>query len=107
MPGNASDPVHGDPVHVELEEVPPRGRFKLVGSGGQMLGEMTFSRARDDLIIVDHTEVDDSLRGQGGGARLFEEMVAWARKTGTQVMATCPFASSMFDRDPSSRDVLA
>jgi len=96
-----------DALHVELEEKPPRGRFKLVGGEGQMLGEMTFSRARDDLIIIDHTEVDDSLRGKGGGARLFEGMVAWARKTGTQIMSTCPFTNAMFERDPSSRDVLA
>jgi len=102
MPTNPSDTLH-----VELEETPPRGRFKLLDSEGQMLGQMTFSRARTDLIIIDHTEVDDSLRGQGGGARLFEEMVAWARKTHTQIMSTCAFANSMFERDPSSRDVLA
>jgi predicted GNAT family acetyltransferase len=100
-----TDPT--DALQVELEEDPPRGRFKLVGGAGQMLGEMTFSRAREDLIIIDHTEVDDSLRGKGGGARLFEGMVAWARETGTQIMSTCPFANSMFERDPSSRDVRA
>jgi len=53
-----------DTLRVEIEEHPPRGRFKLLNDAGQMLGEMTFSRARDDLIIIDHTEVDDSLRGQ-------------------------------------------
>jgi len=56
-------------LQVELEEDPPRGRFKLLNDAGQMLGEMTFSRARDDLIIIDHTEVDDSLRGKHGGLR--------------------------------------
>ena len=73
---------------------------------GQLLGQMTFSRARDDLIIVDHTEVDDSLQGKGGGGRLFNAMVAWARDTGTRVMSTCPFTLSMFERNPDSRDVL-
>ena len=72
-----------------------------------MLGEMTFSRAREDLIIIDHTEVDESLRGKHGGLRLFEEMVAWARDSGTQILSTCPFANAMFERHPSSRDVLA
>ena len=96
-----------DTLRVEIEETSPRGRFKLVDDAGQMLGEMTFSRARDDLIIIDHTEVDDSLRGKHGGLRLFEGMVAWARSTGTSIMSTCPFANAMFERDPSSRDVLA
>ena len=94
-------------LQVDVEEDPPRGRFKLVDDAGGMLGEMTFSRARDDLIIIDHTEVDESLRGKHGGLRLFEGMVAWARETGTQIMSTCPFTNSMFERDPSSRDVLA
>lgn len=94
-------------LQVEVEEDPPRGRFKLVEDAGGMLGEMTFSRARDDLVIIDHTEVDESLRGKHGGLRLFEGMVAWARETGTQIMSTCPFTNAMFERDPSSRDVLA
>ena len=68
---------------------------------------MTFSRASEDLVIVDHTEVDESLHGTGAGRRLFDAMVSWARETGTRVTATCPFASAMFERDPSSRDVLA
>jgi len=96
-----------DTLRVEIEEHPPRGRFKLLNDAGQMLGEMTFSRARDDLIIIDHTEVDDSLRGQKGGLRLFEGMVVWARETNTSIMSTCPFANAMFERDPSSQDVLA
>lgn len=94
-------------LHVRFAEVPPRGRFELVNEEGTPLGEMTFSRAGPDLVIVDHTAVDDSLRGQGGGRRLFDAMVVWARQTGTRVTATCPFARSMFDRVPESRDVLA
>lgn len=101
-------PENETPVlRVEIEEDPPRGRFKLLDGADQMLGEMTFSRARDDLVIIDHTEVDDSLRGKKGGLRLFEGMVAWARETGTSIMSTCPFANAMFERNPESHDVLA
>ena len=96
-----------DDLRVQLEENPPRGRFALVDASGDVVGEMTFSRARDDLVIIDHTEVDESVRGRHGGRRLFEGMVAWARETGTQIMSTCPFANAMFERDPSNRDVLA
>ena len=101
MPPNASETLQ-----VKVDEDPPRGRFKLLDNNGQLLGQMTFSRARDDLIIIDHTEVDDSLRGKGGGLRLFNGMVDWARDTGTKILSTCPFANSMFDRHPASRDVL-
>ncbi len=100
-------PKASDTLRVDVHEDPPRGRFTLVSDDGQTLGQMTFSRARDDLIIIDHTEVDDSLRGKGGGLRLFKGMVDWARNTGTKVMSTCPFANSMFDRHPASRDILS
>lgn len=99
-------PTPPAPLRVDITETPPRGRFTLVTADDQVLGEMTFSRARDDLIIIDHTEVDDSLRGKGGGLRLFNGMVDWARDTGTKIMSTCPFANSMFERHPESRDVL-
>lgn len=96
-----------DTLQVSVQEDPPRGRFALLGADGQLLGQMTFSRARADLIIIDHTEVDDSLRGKGGGLRLFNGMVDWARTTNTKIMSTCPFANSMFDRHPENRDVLS
>ena len=83
-----------------------RGRFTLLRDAEQ-LGMMTYSRADQDLIIVDHTETDDAIAGQGGGKALFHAMVAWARESGTRVMATCPFALAMFRKDPSSRDVYA
>lgn len=95
-----------EPLHTELEEHEHRGRFRLL-AGDREVGEMTFSRSTPDLVIVDHTETDDSIRGRGGGRVLFDAMVAWARRTNTKVLATCPFALSMFERHPESRDVLA
>jgi predicted GNAT family acetyltransferase len=94
-------------LRVEVEEDPPRGRFKLIDQSGAALGEMRFRREGDDLIVIEHTEVDPSLRGKQGGRRFFEGMVGWARETGTRIRSECRFTTSMFDRDPSSRDVLA
>ncbi len=91
---------------VRFSEAERRGHFTLFGAGGEQLGEMTFSRADEALVIVDHTETDPSLKGRGAGRLLFDTMVAWARESGTKVLATCPFALAMFERDESSRDVL-
>lgn len=93
-------------LRIELEEDPPRGRFKLVDESGNVLGEMRLRRESSDLIVIEHTEVDGSLRGKQGGRRFFEGVVAWARQTGTRIRSECPFTTSMFDRNPSSRDVL-
>jgi predicted GNAT family acetyltransferase len=94
-------------LHIEVEEnEPPRGRLLLVGPSDQELGEMQFRREGDNLVIIEHTEVDSSLRGKQGGRRFFEGLVAWARRTGTQIRSECPFTTKMFEREPLSRDVL-
>jgi predicted GNAT family acetyltransferase len=87
------------------EESNRRGAF-FIERDGNRLAEMTYSRANDALVIIDHTEVDPSLAGQGVGRRLLDALVRWARETQTKVTATCPFASAQFAKDPSIRDVL-
>jgi uncharacterized protein len=88
------------------EETDHRGAFFFT-QDGKRLGEMTYTRANASLVIIDHTEVDASLRGQGVARKLLDAAVGWARQTQTKVMATCPFASAQFARDASIRDVLA
>ena len=67
---------------------------------------MTYSRANESLVIIDHTEVDPSLSGQGIGRLLLGTLVDWARDTGTRVMPLCPYAKAQFEKDASLRDVL-
>jgi predicted GNAT family acetyltransferase len=93
-------------VEVEHSEEEGRGAF-FVAREGVRLAEMTYSRAGDDLVIIDHTEVDERLRGLGVARRLLDAAVAWARETKTRVMATCPYAKAQFERDASIRDVFA
>jgi predicted GNAT family acetyltransferase len=93
-----------DPT-IQHQETDHRGAF-YVERDGQRLAEMTYSRANATLIIIDHTEVDERLKGQGAGRQLLDALVQWARHTGTKVMATCPFALAQFRKDASIRDVL-
>jgi len=93
-------------IEVSHAEEDNRGAF-FVAKQGVRLAEMTYSRASAELVIIDHTEVDDQLRGLGVGRRLLDTAVAWARKTQTKIIATCPYAKAQFERDPSIRDVLA
>ena len=67
---------------------------------------MSYSRTNPTMVIIDHTEVDDTLRGQGVGRQLLNALVDWARSTGTKVLPLCPFAKAQFGKDASIRDVL-
>jgi predicted GNAT family acetyltransferase len=58
-------------------------------------------------VILDHTEVSESLRGQGIARQLTLAAVAWARKSGVKLVPLCPFAKAVFDSDPTLHDVLA
>ncbi len=84
-----------------------KGAFFVQGEAGTRLAEMTYSRTNESLIIIDHTEVDPSLAGQGVGRTLLNALVGWARNTKTKVIPLCPFAKAQFSKDPSIRDVLS
>lgn len=90
---------------VQHQEAHSKGAF-YVEKGQQRVAEMTYSRTNATMIIIDHTDVDESLRGEGVGRQLLGALVAWARETGTKVLPLCPFAKAQFDKDASIRDVL-
>lgn len=91
---------------IEHEEREHRGAF-FIDRGGDRVATLTYSRLSPTLAIIDHTEVDAALEGQGVGRSLLDAAVAWAREDGTRFKVTCPFAKAQFARDPSIRDVLA
>jgi uncharacterized protein len=90
---------------IKQEESGHSGAFFLERDG-KRLAEMTYSRANQALVIIDSTYVDAGLKGQAVGRKLLDAVVAWARETQTRIVATCPFASAQFAKDPSIRDVL-
>lgn len=72
---------------------------------GKRLGLMTYSHAGDNKIIIDHTEVDTSLKGQGVGYKLVEAAVDYARKSNLKIMPLCPFANAVFKKRSEYNDV--
>jgi predicted GNAT family acetyltransferase len=67
---------------------------------------MTYTMA-GERIIIDHTLVDDALRGTGAGKKLVEAGVQWAREQKRKILPLCPFARSVFDKTPAYADVLS
>ena len=73
---------------------------------GERLAEMSYTVA-GSRVIIDHTDVDDRLRGKGAGRRLVRAAVEWARAENQKLMPLCPFAKSVFDKTADYSDVLA
>ncbi len=87
--------------HIKLHG---RGAF-IVKDGPKRLAEMTYSLIGDEAILIEHTAVDESLRGQKVGDRLLAEAVEFARTNKLKVRATCPFALSRLRNSPDFSDV--
>ncbi|WFE73980.1 DUF5996 family protein [Roseinatronobacter sp. S2] len=89
---------------VEREDGASKGRYHAVIDGN--VAEMTYSRAGDGLIIIDHTEVPAALRGRKVGEMLVRQAVEDARRDKVAIVPLCPFAKAQFDRHPDWQDVL-
>jgi hypothetical protein len=90
---------------IQHEHSGHRGAFFLERDG-ERLAQMTYTVA-GSRVIIDHTDVDDRLRGQGAGKQLVKAAVEWARAEQRKLMPLCPFAKSVFDKTPDYSDVLA
>lgn len=66
---------------------------------GKVIAEVTFP-TRDGVSIIDHTFVDDSLRGQGIAGELVKLAAEKIIADGNKIGATCPYAVSWFGRHP-------
>lgn len=92
-------------MQIELAESETGGRYTTVVEGTE--AELTFSKAGDSMIIIDHTGVPDSLRGKGVGVALVERAVADARKSDKKILPLCPFAAAQFRKHPDWSDLIA
>lgn len=81
-----------------------RGAF-LIKADGKRVAEMTYVTAGETGFIIDHTEVDESLRGQKIGDQLLAEAVSYAREKGLKIYATCPFALRKLQNNDDYADV--
>ena len=95
-----------DAAEIQHQRAGHKGAF-VIERDGKRLAEMTYTTAGAERVIIDHTTVDDALRGTGAGRKLVEAAVLWARAEHKKILPLCPFAKSVFDKTPGYADVLA
>ena len=90
---------------IQNKKVGNKGMF-YVGQDGAILAEMVYTMPSADKMIIEHTEVDDSLAGKGVGKQLVRTAVEYARANNIKIIPLCPFAKSVFDKVSEWGDVL-
>lgn len=93
-------------MRIQREEHGKRGAF-FVEQDGEWIAEMTYAREGARKIVIDHTEVDESLEGKGVGKKLVEEAVRFARENNLLIKATCSFAQKVLEKNEDYEDVVA
>ncbi len=82
-----------------------KGAF-YIEQDGQILAEMTYVWVGSDKIIIDHTAVNEILKGKGIGKQMVVKAVNFAREKGIKIIPLCPFAKSVLNKEDEFGDVL-
>ncbi|MGW9019168.1 GNAT family N-acetyltransferase [Priestia megaterium] len=78
-----------------------------IGKQDKKDAEIHYIPTEKDEIIVDHTFVSDSLRGQGVGEALVKRIVEFAREEGKKIVPSCSFVKDKIEANEDYHDVLA
>ncbi len=89
---------------MEIKE--EKNRFVLLNDEAKEIGEMTWSDAGPDIMIIDHTFVEPEYRGQKLAEKLVLNGVELARREGKKIIPLCPYAKKEFERKPEYQYVL-
>ena len=80
-----------------MEYITYKNRIAAV-MDGEEVGEVTFPE-RNGVLVINHTYVDDRLRGQGIASELVRRAVEEIEKRGGRVEATCSYAALWLARN--------
>jgi predicted GNAT family acetyltransferase len=89
---------------VQHKEDETTGKF-FVEQDGNLLAEMVYAK-EPGRMIIEHTEVDESLRGRNIGLQLVENGIEFAREQRLKIIPLCQFAKKVIEEHPEFQDVL-
>lgn len=92
-------------MEIIQENEEKRGFFKAI-ENGEEAGLMTYTWAGHTKFIIDHTDVNPNFKGKGIGKQMVMKAIDYARSNNLKIMPLCPFAKSVFDKNPDIADVL-
>jgi uncharacterized protein len=66
-------------MEIKHKELKGQGIF-FIEENGHTAGRMTYRWEGEDMIVIEHTNVDEVLKGKGAGKQLVASAVQWARE---------------------------
>jgi predicted GNAT family acetyltransferase len=93
-------------MDIQHKEDQQSGQF-FIEQEGKRVALLVYDKADDNRLVIEHTEVDKSLRGQKIGYELVHSTIQYARNNGLKVLPICPFARKIMERNADWSDVAA
>ena len=85
-------------MEIKQEETGSKGCF-FIDSDDKRLALMEYSLPEPGVLIILHTEVDESLKGKNIGTRLVNIAAGYARELNVKIRPACPFARAVMDKN--------
>lgn len=80
--------------------------FVYRGTDHQLLAELVFSQAEDDVVVAEGIFTDPSLRGQGIAGKLLDAFVSEMNQQGKKIKPSCPYIVNKFKDNPEKYDFI-
>jgi predicted GNAT family acetyltransferase len=81
-------------------------KFYLGESDTKNIAKITWVPGGQNIIVVNHTFVDPSLRGQNIAGQLLAEVVKMAREENLKIVPTCSYVIAKMTRTDEYKDIL-
>jgi predicted GNAT family acetyltransferase len=94
----------GSAENIAVQDNPGKSRYELV-LNERVVGEILY-RLEPDHVVLLHTEVLPSVKGEGLGAQLVAGALDDVRARGLHVVPVCPFVRSYIRRHPDYADLV-
>ena len=92
-------------MNIQQEDDGKIGMF-FIEQDDKRVAKLVYSWKDKDRIIIEHTDVEEVLKGKGAGKELVAKTVEFARKEGIKIVPVCSFAKRVFDKTDEYKDVL-
>lgn len=89
-----------------MEFVHESNKIYLANEEGNSIAEVTFPTVKEQVVNVNHTYVDDSLRGQGIAGQLMQELVQQLKAENKKAVLSCSYAVMWFDKNKQYEDLV-
>ena len=81
-----------------MSYIKQENRIYMQDEEGKLVAEITFEEIDNGVFEINHTFVDESLRGQGIASKLVEAAVQEIEVRGGKVTASCSYASKWLEK---------